>query len=80
MKPANGGEAIRLILPNPTNGALTYFWSTSLRQNNGTLAAKERTVIEIPMPMDAVEAVSIILDLGNVDESTLALPSLKIVR
>ena len=78
MKPANGGEAIRLILPNPTNGALTYFWS--LGQNNGTLAAKERTVIEIPMPMDAVEAVSIILDLGNVDESTLALPSLKIVR
>lgn len=79
VKPVDG-EAIHLAFVNPTRSARGYLWSTPLAQNKGRLAAGERIVVEMPLPVDAVGEVKIVFDSPDGAETDAGSPTVEIVR
>jgi hypothetical protein len=74
------GETIRLALANPAKSARGYVWSTPLTQNKGRLAAGERIVVEMPLPVDAVGEIKIVFAPTEGQEIAAGLPTVEIVR
>lgn len=53
VKAVEGGT-IRLLVTNPADIPIAFTWSTPLSQQEETLPARGKTILELPMPPDAV--------------------------
>ena len=75
-----GSPVIRLALGNPGLSDRGYRCATPLGQARGVLGAGARTVIELPMPADAVGEIQVAFDPAGPAEKDPAPPKVELLR